>query len=119
MPMPPHRPASSIREMDDLQPTDPSECEQKLRRAVAAGEPLDLRSGTSHDHPIHGADWGPERTVRAEVLYELLVSDAPKPRAVVLQGARISGGLNLEAVTLACPFVVDGCFCDSPINLQE
>ena len=37
----------------------------------------------------------------------------------MLRGARISGGLDLEAVTLACPFVLDGCFCDSPINLRE
>jgi hypothetical protein len=37
----------------------------------------------------------------------------------VLRGARISGGLNLEAATLACPLVLDQCFCDSPINLQE
>ena len=106
--------------MDDLQPTDPSEREQRFRRAVAAGEPLDLRSRTSElDDPVHGADWGPERTVHAELLYELLVSSPVPPRAVVVRGARISGGLNLEAVTLACPFVLDGCFCEHPINLQE
>jgi hypothetical protein len=102
------------------QQPDPSEREQELRRTVAAGEPVDLRSGDSElDDPAGGAEWGPERTVRAEHVYELLVGDAELSRAVVVRGARISGGLNLEATTIACPFVLDGCFCDRPINLQE
>jgi hypothetical protein len=97
-----------------------TQCERELRRAVEAGESLDLRSGHADlDDPARGAEWGPERTVRAEVLYQLLVRDARKSRAVVLLGTRISGGLNLEAATLACPFVLDQCFCDSPTNLQE
>src|SRR5215211_5746209 len=97
-----------------------TKCERELRRAVEAGESLDLRSGDADlDDPARGAEWGRERTVRAGVLYQLLVRDARKSRAVVLHGARISGGLNLEAATLACPFVLDQCFCDSPINLQE
>ncbi len=108
------------RHMAGLQPRDVTEGERELRRAVEAGEPVDLRSGNAElDDPVQGAEWGPERTVRAELIYELLVSDARSPRAVVLRGARISGGLNLEAVTLACPFVLDGCFCDRPINLNE
>lgn len=108
------------RHMAGRQPRDVTKRERELRRAVEAGEPVDLRSGDAElDDPVQGAEWGPERTVRAELIYELLVSDARSPRAVVLRGARISGGLNLEAVTLACPFVLDGCFCDRPINLQE
>ena len=74
---------------------DPTECEHELRRAVNTGELVDLRSGdVEFDDPVRGAEWGHDRTVRAEILYDLLV--ATTSRAVVLRGARISGGLNLE-----------------------
>jgi hypothetical protein len=97
-----------------------TKCEHELRRAVDTGETVDLRSGNAElDDPVRGAKWGPERTVRAELIYELLVRYATSPRAVVLRGARISGGLNLEAATLACPFILEGCFCDGPINVRE
>src|SRR3712207_5913354 len=104
-------------QMAGLRPRRVTQFERKLRRAAETGGLVDLRSGNVDD-PVEGAEWGRERTVRAELIYELLVNDARSPRAVVLRGARISGALNLEAVTLARPFVLDGCFCDGPINLQ-
>ncbi len=81
-----------------------TECEKRLwHDAAPSGKPLDLRNGESDD-PTNGAQWGTERTVRADVLYRLLVDEAT-PRAVVLRAVRISGGLNLEATTLRCPLI--------------
>ena len=106
--------------MADQQPAGVNGGEEELWRAAEAGEPADLRRGDKEiDDPVRGAEWGPERTVRAEVLRELLLGNPVPPRAVVLRGARIKGGLNLEAATLACPSVLDGCFCDGTINLQD
>lgn len=100
--------------------TDLTECEQEVQRAVRAGELVDLRTGTpERDDPVDGDAWGPERSLRAELLYDLLVTSPAPPRAVVLRGARINGGLNLEAVRLPCALLLDSCFCDGPINFDE
>jgi uncharacterized protein YjbI with pentapeptide repeats len=96
-----------------------SECERALWRAAGAGEPVDLSTSSArHDDPSGGAGWGPERTVRADLLYELLLSE-PTPRAIVLRGARISGSLNLEAATLGCPLTLESCCFDGAINLRQ
>jgi hypothetical protein len=93
---------------------------QQVQHALQAGESVDLRCGTAeHDDPALGAEWGPERTVRSDHLYELLVRPAETPPVVVLCGARISGGLNLEAVRLARPVILEGCFSEAPINLNK
>ena len=98
---------------------DFSDSEQALWNAAATGAQVDLRAGDSaSDDPSAGAGWGAERTVRATVLYDLLVSQ-PAPRAVVVRGARINGGLNLEAATLGCPLILEGCYFDGPINLRQ
>ena len=103
-----------------LQKGDLTDCERQLWRAVETGELVDLRSGNSElDDPDRGAEWGPERAVRSELLYELLVEYQPTSRAVVLRGARISGGLNLEAARIACSLIFEGCFFAGPINLRE
>ena len=97
-----------------------TECEQAFGRAVEAGELVDLRAGDAEvDDPASGAEWGRERTVGSDLLYELLTRREPMPRAVVLRGAKISGGLNLEAATLACPLILDDCFFGGPVNLRE
>ena len=96
---------------------DMTDCERRLARAAGTGDLVDLGEN-GDDDPCAGAEWGPERTVRAEVLYQLLVGE-PGARAVVLRAARISGGLNLEAGTLRCPLLLEGCFFDGPINLRQ
>jgi uncharacterized protein YjbI with pentapeptide repeats len=94
-------------------------CEQGLRRAALAGVVLDLRAGDAgKDDPTIGNEWGAERTLRANVLYQHLVSERPG-RAVVIRGARISGALNLAAATIRCPVILEGCSFDGPVNLSE
>lgn len=83
---------------------------------------LPLRNPTDDD-PAAGAEWGEDRQVRGQLLYELLAGgNGPKddrPRALKLAGARITGTLDLEAATLVCPLWLRRCFFDQPINLRE
>ena len=80
-------------------------CESKGREAAATGTVVDLRVGNpALDALENGTEWGPERTVRAEVIVDLLTGNgeaASVPvKGVHVQGARIMGKLNLEASTL-------------------
>ncbi|MEU0588753.1 membrane-associated oxidoreductase [Streptomyces sp. NPDC006132] len=80
-------------QIDDMTPA-----EERVWRAFPRGDDVDFR-GSSGEHPARGADWGPERTVRAAVLRSLLLS-APQEdgetAALRLAGARITGVLDLK-----------------------
>ena len=73
--------------------------------------------------PDQGATWDIGRQIRAALLAELLTgTSAPEgqpPRAMKLRGARITGSLDLEASTLACPLLLQDCYFDEPVNLDE
>jgi hypothetical protein len=99
-------------------------CECKVREAAATGTLVDLRvCDPAVDAPEKATEWGPKRTVRAEVIADLLIGNgeaASVPvRGVRIQGARITGELNLEASTLLCPLALLDCSFDSAINLNE
>src|SRR5438067_4349474 len=99
-------------------------CECKVWEAAATGTLVDRRVGDSAiDSPEKGTEWGPERTVRADVIAALLIGDGDAASATVrgvrLQGARITGELNLEATTLRCPLALLDCSFASAINLNE
>jgi len=104
--------------------SDLTDTERKVWEAAATGTLVDLRIGDSQlDSPERWAEWGKERTVRAEVIEDLLlgvgVAAAAHVRGVRLQGARITGCLDLEATTLGCPLALLDCFFASAINLNE
>jgi hypothetical protein len=89
---------------------------------VAAVVELPIGAPTTGD-PAAGETWGKDRQVRAQLLYELLTGiNGPKdarPHALGLTGARITGTLDLQAATLACPLVLRRCTFEQPINLRE
>jgi hypothetical protein len=92
-----------------------------LCRRLVPGKLVNLSVGDSeHDDPAHGATWDDARTVRAELLTELLTAEraTSRPRAIKIKGARITGPLDLEALALACPLLLRGCRIDEPINLD-
>jgi hypothetical protein len=101
-----------------------SEPERALKDALPSGETVDLRANAPgvSDDPADGATWGPERTVRAELIRELLVAEtppgSPPPRALRLRGACIEGELDLERDSVRCPPTLQDCFFEQPINLQ-
>src|SRR2546421_9892316 len=101
-----------------------TECEQKLWQAAATGALLDLQVGDDElDSPEKWAEWGSERTLRAEIIADLLIGNGDAVsegvRGVRLQGARITGELNLEAATLRCPLALLGCSFEKGIILEE
>jgi hypothetical protein len=104
--------------------SDLTDTETKVWLAAAIGALVDLRVGDrALDSPERWAEWGTERTVRAEVIADLLIGSGKAStwavRGVRLQGARITGDLNLEAATLRCPLALLDCSFASAINLYE
>jgi hypothetical protein len=100
------------------------DAERKLLAAVTTGTLVDLRAGDAEvDDPARAADWGDDRTVRAELLAELLTGERTPPggrlRAVKLRGARITGPFDMEARTLACPLLLHDCRIEQDVNLSE
>ena len=101
-----------------------SGAERKLLAASLQGTLADLRTGRAEaDDPATGANWRIARRVRAELLIELLTGQGHpngRPvRAVKLAGARITGSLDLEAVTLTCSLLLQDCYIDAPVNFNE
>jgi hypothetical protein len=92
-------------EIDDLTPA-----EERVWHAFSRGESVNFRAAEDEDTAL-GADWGPERTVRAAVLRALLLNgpqeDGEIP-ALKLAGARITGTLDLRYGT-----------CDHAVRLSH
>jgi hypothetical protein len=99
--------------------------ERAVWRAIDIGRGVDLRhdmrAATGLDNPATGADWEASRTVRAQLLIELLTDGSrPRPlRALRLRGARISGELDLEGAKLVRPLLLYKCYLENVVNLQE
>ncbi|WP_329176079.1 hypothetical protein OG754_23235 [Streptomyces decoyicus] len=98
--------------------------ERKLWIAFAAGKPFDLRDGdASLDNPEQeGAHWGEGRTVRSELIVQLLTQPggATNPQqSLYLRGAKISGRLDLTGSTLSCPLNLVDCFFGDTIHLFQ
>ncbi|WP_369031771.1 membrane-associated oxidoreductase [Streptomyces adonidis] len=93
--------------------------EAQVWQAFRTGEPVDFREAGG-DNAADGADWGPERTVRAPVLRTLLLStpqeDGEIPR-LRLSGARITGHLNLMYAVVDHPLHLRYCHFDESPDL--
>jgi len=105
--------------------SDPRVTEAEQRILDAGGALVDLREGQpSADNPVGGRSWGPERTVRAAFLADL-ISQATGPgagrgvRAVRLRGARITGAIDLENQDLSCPLTLQDCSIDEPVSVRQ
>jgi hypothetical protein len=101
-----------------------SETERLLEDAVRLGETVTAcGADLDRDDPADCAGWGAARTVRSGFLVELLTADrsatTEPPRALRLRGARITGNLNLERLTLPCPIEFDRCCFEAPIRLDR
>ncbi|GGU26542.1 hypothetical protein [Streptomyces violascens] len=96
--------------------------EEKLRGHAVSGTKLDLEPGKAVDREeMH--NWGPERTVHASVLRDLLANPQTVPvdaKGVRLRAARIDGALDLESVYLRCPLILEDCYlgCSEPVNFR-
>lgn len=82
-------------------PDDLTAPEDGMWESFKDGEVHDLRTGVPElDDPNPHRIWGPERTVRADVVARLLLDGPPanpgRVSCLKLSGARISGQLNLS-----------------------
>ncbi|WP_043673830.1 hypothetical protein [Streptomyces xylophagus] len=89
--------------------------ERELWDAFPEGRRVDLRVGTpSGDDPAEGADWGPERTLRAAVVTALARgANAAPPGAVTalrVAGARITGRLDLADADIGHMLWFEDCW---------
>ncbi|MEV0382009.1 hypothetical protein [Nonomuraea sp. NPDC050643] len=105
-----------------------TEAERKLWNAFPTGEMVELGSfeiGTSRqagaNAPTDGDTWGPERSIRAEVIASLLLGardvNAGSVPSVRLRGARITGRLLILGGTISHELILSGCHLDEPIRL--
>ncbi|WP_411080381.1 membrane-associated oxidoreductase [Streptomyces sp. cmx-18-6] len=95
--------------------------ERRVRDAFPSGDPVDFRTGSaSADDPEGGGDWGPERTVRAEVLRALLlggVRTEGEVPALRVMGARITGTLQARYAVAECAVILSGCHFEEAPDL--
>jgi hypothetical protein len=103
-------------------PEDLTEPERALWAAFPRGAELDLRAGVAEvDDVSGGAGWGPERTVRAEVIQALLLGAVPpepgQVAALRLIGARVTGRLRLAYADIACPVRLNLCHLGDRMDL--
>ncbi|QEU94480.1 pentapeptide repeat-containing protein [Streptomyces kanamyceticus] len=102
--------------MDTSQLTD---AERRVWDAYALGQSVDFRV-RPREPATSGAEWGPERTVRAEVLRALLVG-GPRAEGEIpflrLHGARISGRLDLQCAEVAGPIHLWACYFDEELDV--
>ncbi|MFC7217431.1 hypothetical protein ACFQLX_04480 [Streptomyces polyrhachis] len=103
-------------------PGELTDAERLVWEAFPRGGRVDLRTGdAAADDPRRAAQWGPERTVRAEVIAALLLGacepESGHVAAVHLRGARITGELFLEHADIGCHIRIRDCVFEDTINL--
>jgi hypothetical protein len=103
---------------------DLSHAEQRVWDAFPTGRLVEFGTGDAKgDDPAGGDGWGPDRQVRAEVLTALLCGavDVEPGRAagVYLQGARVTGKLDLPGATFMHRLRLDKCSVAGGIDLPE
>ncbi|MEV8022438.1 membrane-associated oxidoreductase [Streptomyces sp. NPDC086554] len=101
-------------EINDLTPA-----EVRVWQAFPLGERVDFRESPGDD-ALAGGSWGPERTVRAEVLRALLLNGPTRDGEIAglkLLGARITGRLELMYGTVEYPVRMRACHFDETPNL--
>jgi len=103
---------------------DLSQAELRVWRGAKIGEQVDFRVGDHDlDLPENGSGWDATRTVRGELLSQVLrgvgLASGIAIRSVWITGARITGDIDLEAATLLCPLTLAECHFDAPIALNQ
>ncbi|MER6201299.1 membrane-associated oxidoreductase [Streptomyces sp. NPDC001586] len=94
-------------EINDLTPA-----ERRIWDAFPRGEGVDFREAPDEE-AADGASWGPERTVRAEVLMALLLSgpsEAGQVAGLKIKGAKVTGKLDLKYAAIDVPMRMRGCW---------
>jgi hypothetical protein len=104
---------------DDIKPA-----EEKLFRKTANGLPADFTTGqTGDDSPDNATAWKDNTVIRANRIAWLLVnpqaSSQITPLGVLIDGARIDGGLDLAATTVSFPIRISHSSFTNSIDLRR
>ncbi|MFF4013378.1 membrane-associated oxidoreductase [Streptomyces sp. NPDC001717] len=94
-------------EINELTPA-----ERRVWDAFTRGEGVDFRESPDEE-PTDGASWGPERTVRAEILQALLATSPSAPGQIAgldVRGVRITGKLDLRYAVIDAPMRIRNCW---------
>jgi hypothetical protein len=103
---------------------EPTRVEQALWDAFPSGAEVDLRAGDPEaDDPVHGPEWGLERTVRAEFIAALLLgAQPPQPgcvAAIRLIGARITGQIVVAGGVVGGELALSHCHLAQAPDFRE
>ncbi|MEV7012664.1 pentapeptide repeat-containing protein [Streptosporangium sp. NPDC051022] len=101
-----------------------SPAERRVWDAYPSGAWVDLRTGEpGADDPVNGAEWGPERTVRAEILAALLLgareAEPGRTAGLRLAGARVTGLLDMSDATLTGKLHLLNCHLPEGVSLTD
>ncbi|ASR37911.1 hypothetical protein BAY61_26130 [Prauserella marina] len=101
-----------------------SSAERQVWEAFSRGEAVDLRTGDSElDAPDRDSAWGPDRTVRARVLTDLLLgrgeAEPGHVARLALAGARIEGRLDLGDAEITVPVALTECRFDDGVTIAN
>ncbi|MEU6034595.1 hypothetical protein ABZ801_04235 [Actinomadura sp. NPDC047616] len=102
-----------------MEPAGLTPAERRVRRAFAKGEMVDFRRDED-ENATDGDTWGPERTVRAEVLRALLLGEPAAGGEVAglwVLGARITGLLSLDDAAIPHSIRLLACHFERPLML--
>jgi hypothetical protein len=101
-----------------------TDAERKLLHAVPAGEIADYHSPDAAENDPQRADtWDTSNTIRAKVIRWLCVNGKAirhvDPRGIRINGVRINGQLDLEAVTIPFPLFLTDCVMHDGVVLES
>ena len=99
-----------------------TDIEERLVDQVGRGEALDLTGDTDTVTEAEMRSWGPDRTVRAGVLRDIVLGHLtpdPDPHGLQLRGARIDGRLDLENITASVAVELTDCLLDHGLNARD
>lgn len=110
--------------MTALTETDLSRFELRVWHAARTGSLVDGRVGDPDiDSVENGSNWTLERTLRAELLVQMLIAgmepSQPVVRGIRVQGARIVGEFDLDEATLQCPLAITDSYFDNALKLRD
>ncbi|GAA2974540.1 membrane-associated oxidoreductase [Streptomyces enissocaesilis] len=101
-------------EIDELTPA-----ELRVWQAFSRGTEVNFRTPPDEEATA-GNTWGPERTLRAEVLRTLLLNGprtAGETAVLKVAGARITGRLDLQYASVDCPVHLWACYFEEEVDL--
>ncbi len=116
----------SLQQLAEQTFSDLTEAERKLLVCAESGAQTECGhppNGAPGDpnHPAAAASWGVERSVRAELIAWLGANSRHKrlvhPKGLVVAGAKITGRMDLSALTIPFPLIFFFCYFSDEVRI--